>query len=114
MRPRERRLRGIRPSQLAGRQDVERIADDARDGEKNDRLKRACSRARRDHDAEKSERDRNHPFRAYSFAQHRTGEKSHEDRREKRNCRSLGQLELADGEDVRGGRTKEQDRAQEL
>jgi hypothetical protein len=45
--------------------------------------KRPCSWARRDHYAEKSERDCDHAFRAHSFTQHRSRKKSHENRREK-------------------------------
>src|ERR1700722_4829465 len=73
LRPRERRLGGVRASELAGGQYVERIADNARDSEQNDRLKRSRSRARRDHHAEKSERDCDHPLRAHPFAEHRSG-----------------------------------------
>ena len=83
LRPGERRLGEVRSSELAGGQHISRIANNARDGDKNDRLKRPCSWACRNQHAEKSERDCDHAFRAHSFTQHRSCKKSHEDRREK-------------------------------
>ena len=88
------------PASLRVASTYPRIADNARDSDKNDRLERARSWTRRDHHAEKSERDCDHPFRAHSFAEHRSRKKRDEDRREKRDCRGLRQLEL------RGPRTR--------
>ena len=72
-----------RSCELAGGQHVSGIADNACDREENNRLKCGRARARRDHDAEKSDRDCDQAFRAHFFTQHRSRKKSHEDRREK-------------------------------